>query len=96
MSLDELKTYSDDELKSYGIKQSRKVQGSYVTFYTYWIQHLNYVSDTDPMGSMRYGIVRNNLYNIIINGVSGVGTSEITPALMRDNYPNSYLDVKVD
>ena len=96
LSLDESKAYSDDELKAYDIKQSKKVQGSYVTFYTYWIQHLKYDGDTDPMGTMRYGIVRNNLYNIIIDGVRGVGNSEIRPALMRDNHPHSYLDVKVD
>lgn len=96
LSLDESKAYSDDELKVNGIKQSKKVQGSYVTFYIYWIQHLKYDGDTDPMGTMRYGIVRNNLYNIIIDGVSGVGNSEIRPALMRANHPHSYLDVKVD
>ena len=92
--LDELETYSDAQLKNYGIKQCKFNMGVYETYYTYWIQHR--CSSNNPMGPMEYGIVRNNFYKMIVAGVSGIGNSSITPEVMRDNYPNSYTDVIVD
>lgn len=95
LSLDELKTYTDEELKLYGIKQCKFNMGVYETYYTYWIRHR--VNNTlGPMGPMAYGIVRNCFYKITVVGVSGLGNSEIVPMIMRDNYPNSYVDVVVD
>ena len=92
--LDELKTYTDAELKTYGIKQCKFNMGVYETYYTYWIQHR--MGYADKMGSMSYGVVRNNYYRIHVAGVTGIGDSEITPDIMRDNYPNSYVDVVVN
>ena len=94
LRLDELKTYTDAELKPYGIKQCKFNMGVYETFYTYWIRHRT--NTTDPMESMCYGVVRNNYYKIVVSGVSGIGNSEIIPEIMRDNYPNSYTDVFVE
>jgi len=94
LMLDELMQYNDDQLKPYGIKQCKFNMGVYETFYTYWIQHR--VDSDDPMGAMRYGIVRNNFYKMVITGVNGIGSSVITPDIMRNNYPNSYADVSVD
>lgn len=91
--LDELKTYTDSQLKTYGIKQCKFNMGAYETFYAYWIRHRN--SDTDNMGPMQYGIVRNNYYKIVIGDITGIGNSEITPDIMRDNYPNSYSDIEL-
>lgn len=91
LMLDELETYSDSQLKSYGIKQCKFNMGVYETFYTYWIRHRN--SDTDLMGPMQYGVVRNNFYKMTVTGINGLGNSVITPEIMRDNYPNSYSDV---
>lgn len=91
--LDELVTYTDEQLKPYGIKQCNFNMGVYETYYTYWIQHRS--KDEDSMGPMEYGIVRNNYYKIKIVDISGIGTSTITPEIMRDNYPNSYSDVIV-
>lgn len=94
LSLDELETYTDAQLKVHGIKQCKFNMGVYETYYTFWIHHRN--SPSDLMGPMQYGIVRNNYYKIVISGVSGIGNSEIIPDVMRDNYPNSYADVIVD
>ena len=94
LTLDELVPYTDEQLKSYGIKQCKFNMGVYETFYTYWIHHRG--NQTDFMGPMEYGIVRNNFYRIIITGISGIGNSVITPEIMRDNYPNSYADVIVE
>jgi len=93
LSLDELETYTDAQLKAYGIKQCKFNMGVYETYYTYWIHHRN--SPSANMGPMQYGIVRNNFYRIVVSGVSGVGNSSIAPDVMRDNYPNSYADVIV-
>ena len=48
------------------------------------------------MGPMEYGIVRNNFYRMVITGINGLGNSIISPNTLRDNYPNSYLDVSFD
>lgn len=94
LSLDELETYTDVQLKEYGIKQCKFNMGVYETYYTYWIQHRG--SGDNPMGPMEYGIVRNNFYRMIVAGVSGIGNSSISSDVLRDNYPNSYADVLVD
>jgi hypothetical protein len=47
------------------------------------------------MSAMRYGIVRNNYYQITVTGVSGLGESKITPQIMRHTYPNDYTDIIV-
>jgi hypothetical protein len=94
LTLDELATYTDAQLKAYGIKQINFNMGSYETFYTYWIRHRNIPAN--PMGPMEYGILRNNYYRMIVVGVNGIGDSKITPDCMRDNYPNSYEDIVVD
>ena len=91
MSLDELEDYTDLQLKAYGIKQCKFNMGVYETYYTYWIHHRQ--NPVNVMGPMEYGIVRNNFYKMIVSGVSGLGDSSITPEIMRDNYPNSYLDM---
>ena len=92
LMLDELETYNDEQLKRYGIKQIKFNMGVYETYYTYWLRHRN--SKEEPMGPMQYGVVRNNYYSVIVSGVSGIGNSVITPEVLRDNYPNSYVDIE--
>ena len=92
--LDELENYTDAQLRAYGIKQCKFNMGVYETYYTYWIQHRT--NSPVSMGPMNYGVVRNNFYKIVVAGVSGVGDSEIIPDILRDNYPNSYVDVAVN
>lgn len=94
LALDELEKYTDAQLKTYGIKQCKFNMGVYETYYAYWIQHRG--STDNPMGPMQYGIVRNNFYKIVVTGINGIGNSTVVPDVMRDNYPNSYVDVKVD
>lgn len=94
LKLDELERYTDSELKEYGIKQCKFNMGVYETYYTYWIRHNQDV--VQHMDAMEYGIVRNNFYQMTVVGVSGIGNSEITPEIMRDNYPNSYEDIVVE
>jgi hypothetical protein len=94
LTMDELITYTDEQLKVYGIKQINFNMGVYETFYTYWIRHRN--NSTNPMGAMEYGILRNNFYRMVVTDVKGIGNSTITPNIMRDNYPNSYADIEVD
>ena len=94
LSLDELATYTDEQLRPYGIKQCVFNGGTYETYYTYWIQHRG--GGAEGMEYMKYGIVRNNFYRVVIAGVSGLGHSMITPDIMQNDYPNSYLDVVVD
>jgi peroxiredoxin len=93
LSLDELETYNDTQLKAYGIKKCNFNMGVYETYYTYWIQHRT--NSSESMGPMNYGVVRNNFYKIVVAGVSGIGDSGIVPEILRDNYPNSYVDVAV-
>ncbi len=92
--LDELVTYTDLQLKTYGIKQCKFNMGVYETYYTYWIRHR--INAGEQMGPMSYGVVRNNFYKLTVAGVSGIGDSEIVPDIMRDNYPNSYVDIEVN
>ena len=94
LTLDELQTYTDEQLKAYGIKQVNFNMGVYETYYTYWIRHRN--NADYPTGPMEYGIVRNNFYRLVVSGVNGIGHSHITPDIMRNNYPNSYEDIEVD
>ena len=94
LMLDELETYTDAQLKNYGIKKCKFNMGVYETYYTYWIHHRN--NSAEPMGPMNYVVVRNNFYKIVVAGISGIGDSEIIPETMRDNYPNSYADIVVN
>jgi peroxiredoxin len=94
LMLDELETYTDAQLKQYGIKKCEFNMGVYETYYTYWIRHRN--GTEKSLGPMDYVVVRNNFYKIVVAGVSGIGDSEVIPEIMRDNYPNSYEDIVVD
>lgn len=92
MTLNEVDNYTDAELMAKGIKRCVFNMGVYETYYTYWIQHRQKESE---MGPMKYGIIRNNHYVLSVDDVTGLGYSVITPDVMRDNYPNSFTDVKV-
>ena len=93
LALDDMQSYTDAQLKAYGIKQCKFNMGVYETYYTYWIRHNTTGS---PLGAMSYGVVRNNYYQMVVTGVNGVGDSRIVPDILRDTYPNSYVDVVVD
>ena len=46
-----------------------------ICYYTYWIRHAD---DGDPtkISPMEYAIVRNNIYQLDVNSVSGIGGTE--------------------
>lgn len=43
-----------------------------ICYYTYWIKHAE-DGDNDHFGTMEYAIVRNNLYQLTVTSVSGIG-----------------------
>lgn len=45
-----------------------------ITYYPYWIRHANNGKPTE-MGIMEFGIVRNNIYDMIVKSISGLGLS---------------------
>ena len=55
-----------------------------VCYYTYWIRHAG-KQDTE-MQPMEFAIVRNNIYDLSVDGITGLGTSGITkPDPGKDN-----------
>jgi len=82
LNIDELKTYTDQELAEYGIKQTHFNMGVYETFYVYWIRHED---ESQWLSPMKYAIVRNNFYQLFVSDISELGSSEITPNLALDN-----------
>lgn len=87
LGLDELASYTDTELADYNIKQCKFNMGAYETYYTYWIQHRS--PEAENMEAMKFGIVRNNFYKIHVDAISDLGTSTVTPVIMRNNFPNT-------
>ena len=87
LHLDELKSYNDEELKSYGIKQVKYYMGVYETIYSYWITH------SEDSNAMRYGIVRNNFYRLMVSSIEGLGNSSIVP-LRRQLFLNRHVHLE--
>ena len=59
-------------LDEYKAKKFEKSDDGYRSYYTYWVRHLDNNKPTE-MGVMEFGIVRNNLYRMLITNVSGLG-----------------------
>ena len=64
----------------YQARKFEKTDAGYRCYYKYWIRHQDNNNPTE-MGVMEFGVVRNNLYRMLITGISdlGEGTSEIFP-----------------
>lgn len=62
-------------LDIYKAKKFEKTDDGYRSYYTYWIRHLDNFKPTS-MGVMEFGIVRNNLYRMLITNVSGLGVPD--------------------
>ena len=67
---------TDDTINMYQARKFEKTDEGYVCYYTYWIRHLDNYKPT-TMGVMEFGVVRNNLYRMLITNVSGLGYDEI-------------------
>jgi hypothetical protein len=63
---------STDNLDLYKARKFEKTDDGYRCYYTYWIRHLDNYKAT-VMGVMEFGIVRNNLYSMLITNVSDLG-----------------------
>ena len=71
------------EQKTFEARKYEKTEDGYRCYYNYWVRHLDNYKPTS-MGVMEFGIVRNNLYRMLVTNVSdlgygGTGTIEINP-----------------
>ena len=64
----EVGTIDESEYGKYGI---RKYPGG-ICYYTYWIRHAD-DGDSDAVSPMEYATVRNNIYQLNVNSISGIG-----------------------
>lgn len=55
--------------------------GKFICYYPYWIKHLP--SDTAE-DVMEFGIVRNNVYQVTVTGIQGVGKDGVTENIITD------------
>ena len=81
-----------------GMYQARKFEkddDGYRCYYTYWIRHLDNYKATN-MGVMEFGIVRNNLYRILISNVSGLGYQEPVVAPDTPDEGETFLQVMLN
>ena len=67
-----LSTISGTDLDVYQARKYEKGDDGYRCYYAYWIRHLDNFKSTS-MGVMEFGVVRNNLYRMLITNVSGLG-----------------------
>ncbi|MGM9759746.1 MAG: Mfa1 family fimbria major subunit [Parabacteroides sp.] len=70
---------SDSDLAAWGIKRFKREDDNFYCYYNYWIRHLD--NNSPKMGVMEFAIVRNNIYRLMVSGISslGSGSPEITP-----------------
>ena len=59
---------------NYKVQKFEKTDAGYICYYKYWIRHLDNYRPTE-MGVMEFGIVRNNLYRMLVTNVSDLGQS---------------------
>ena len=82
---------TDAELAQYGIKKFAKTGGgNFACYYNYWIKHFD--DQKDGSGVMEYAIVRNNIYNVTITKILGIGdpNPNVDPEIPVDKV--GYLD----
>lgn len=61
------------------------------TYYTYWIRHIDN-HNINKMGIMEFGIVRNNIYDMTVTGISGFGFAGAEkPDPGKDNETEEYF-----
>lgn len=56
--------------------------GKFICYYPYWIKHLP--SEDTAEDVMEFGIVRNNVYQVTITGIQGVGKDGVTENIITD------------
>ena len=76
----------------YHARKYEKYEDGYRCYYKYWIRHLDN-NNPSVMGVMEFAIVRNNLYRMLVTGISdlGDGNPEIVPNIPDEG--ETYLKV---
>ena len=64
---------SADNLDIYQARKYEKTDDGYRCYYNYWIRHQDNLNPA-TMGVMEFGVVRNNLYRMLITNVSDLGS----------------------
>ena len=93
---DDFATYlTTDDCKA-AIKETIKEYTNGECYYPYWIRHANN-DKANVMGIMEFGIVRNNIYDLTIEGISGFGLSstDVPDPDTPDEEKNYYLKVNL-
>ena len=85
-------TASGSSVGQYEARKFEKTDDGYRCYYRYWIRHLDNNNPVE-MGVMEFAIVRNNLYRMLITGVSdlGDGTPTIVPNVPDEG--ETYLQI---
>ena len=79
-------------LDMYKARKFEKTDDGYRTYYTYWIRHLDNYKPTS-MGVMEFGIVRNNLYRLLVTNVSDLGNYKLIVNPDTPDEGETYLSV---
>lgn len=56
--------------------------GQFICYYPYWIKHLPSADTAEDV--MEFGIVRNNVYQVTVTGIQGVGKDGVTEDIIID------------
>lgn len=69
-----------------------------VCYYPYWIKHADNGVDqgTGSVGVMEFGIVRNNIYDMEVTGISGLGYSSVDPTDPDNPDEDNSLKIQVN
>jgi len=81
-------TTADQIGKFHTLKFEKSSEG-YLSFYRFWIRHEDNFKSTE-MGVMEFGIVRNNLYRMLVTNISGLGDG--TPIPIGPPFPSNVPD----
>ena len=85
-----------DEAAEFNERVKSYVKG--VCYYPYWIKHANNGVDqgTGSVGVMEFGIVRNNIYDMEVSGIGGLGYSAVDPTDPDNPDEDSSLKIQVN
>lgn len=92
-----LNTYLSSENNQEAVNKNVTFYQGGVCYYPFWIRHANNNSPT-VMGIMEFGIVRNNIYDMTVTGISGLGLSGTDKPDPNENVEKEvyYFNVKVN
>lgn len=96
-STDAISTYESSDDGKTAIAENIKVYDKGVCYYPYWIRHADN-GKPNEMGVMEFAIVRNNIYDLTVTGISKLGLSGAdAPVPGKDNESNEvYFKVVVN